>query len=87
MKYQLVQSTEAGLVSSFFPQEGVIAAMSIRGFEVSGRSKVGGVLRKELQGQPEFRGVAGPMWGGTDDETGEPIVRYEDWKSYDILST
>ena len=42
-------------------------------------------LRPELQGQPKFKGLCGPMWGGRDDK-GRPVIRYEDQKTYDSLS-
>lgn len=35
----------------------------------------------ELQGQPKFKDLAGPFYGG------EGIVRYEDWHTYRNLST
>ncbi len=37
-------------------------------------------LRAELQGQPVFRGLLGPMWDGD-------AIRYEDQASNDFLST
>lgn len=59
------------------------AAFAIRGFEPTG--KVGGDhLRQELRGQPKFHGLLGPMYGGAHD--GEPIIRYEDQRSYSTLS-
>jgi hypothetical protein len=43
-------------------------------------------VRTELQGQPKFEGLYGPMWGGWDDD-GQAVIRYEDHGSYDFLST
>jgi hypothetical protein len=49
-----------------------IEAMEDRGFEHMGYSRTGGRLRPELQGQPKFRELAGPMYDGG-------RVRYETW--------
>lgn len=35
--------------------------------------------RKELEGQPKFSGLCGPMWDGD-------AIRYEDVQTYNILS-
>lgn len=42
--------------------------------------------RAELQGQPRFHGFLGPMYDG-ENSLGQPIIRYEDQSSYDVLST
>lgn len=42
-------------------------------------------LRRELQGQPVFDRFNGPLWGGTD-ESGSPVVRYENWRAAEVLS-
>jgi len=75
-------------VTSEFTEENVIPAMSVRGYEVQGvqeQYKGGIQLREQLVGQPKFSGVAGPMWNGQTPE-GEPIIRYENWAAYNILS-
>lgn len=47
--------------------------------------RVGGEhLRKELVGKPCFHSLCGPMWGGYNG--GRPVIRYETWPAYDILS-
>lgn len=56
-----------------------------RGFRFTGQYQTGTQLREELRGQPKFEGLCGPMWGGTTAE-GDPIIRYEDWDSYNVLS-
>jgi len=61
-----------------------VAAFAERGFTFTG-PETHGHLRAELRRQPRFEGLAGPMWGGTADN-GDPIVRYEDWDSYNFLS-
>jgi prefoldin subunit 5 len=67
-------------------QEGgpLIECFAARGYQHTG-DETRTVLRKELQGQPKFQGLCGPMWGGTD-ENGDPVIRYEDWASYEVLS-
>ena len=45
----------------------------------------GNRLRAELRGQPCFRGLCGPQWGGLN-ESGGPIVRYETWEAYKFYS-
>lgn len=83
-KFCLVQSVEGKLTSSVFTEANVIPAMSARGFEINPDRVGGHHLRPELRGQPCFKGLCGPMWGGED--SGEPIVRYEDSEANDILS-
>jgi hypothetical protein len=80
-KYQLV-TNNARKAEMFDARP--IAEFGKRGFEYTG-GEGGGQLRKELHGQPKFTGLCGPMWGGTADN-GEPIIRYEDWDTYNILS-
>ncbi len=78
MKYQLV--TNRARCGEIFSDT---AAIEVRGFRFTGGE--GGNLREELRGQPKFDGLCGPMWGGTT-EDGEPIIRYEDWGTYELLS-
>lgn len=59
----------------------LIAYMQARGHAVKGYSPTGGVLRPELQGQPRFAGLLGPMWGGDDTP-----LRYEDQAVFNMLS-
>lgn len=61
--------------------EAVIAA----GFEQTGTSRTGGMLRPMLQGQPTFKGFGGPMYGKSY-ETGEECLRYESFDANDRLS-
>ena len=82
MKYQLVQKIEGlGLVSDVFEAENAIAAFEVRGFKFKGIKAGHSQLRPELRNQAEFDGLCGPMWGG------EGVLRYEDWKAYEMLST
>jgi hypothetical protein len=68
-----------------FETDDPYAAFDIRGFRMELGKGGADYLREELRGQPKFAGLCGPMWGGTD-EQGRPIIRYEDWRSYDFLS-
>jgi hypothetical protein len=42
--------------------------------------------REELQNEPTYKELCGPMWGGIDAASGKPIMRYEDWTAYEIMS-
>lgn len=44
----------------------------------------GAHLRECLQGQPRLKNMAGPMYDG--EHMGYPVVRYESWAVYDMLS-
>jgi len=87
MKTKLVQyDKEAGfIVSEFSNLEDFLAGAEVRGFKADGLSKVypadqkGAFPRAELQGQPKFKGLCGPMWDGG-------VLRYEDWKAYEKMS-
>jgi len=77
---KLVQCVDGQfLVSEFGPAVDLIAAMEIRGYAFlklnANRSQ-----RAELQGQPKFRGLNGPMWDG------EGVIRYEDPSTTERLS-
>lgn len=56
-----------------------IAEVEALGYPREGTTPFGR-LRPELQGQPTFEGLCGPMW--QDAET----LRYETWQANDILS-
>ena len=60
---KLIQSVEGMTLVSDFAHENIVAAMTTRGYAFLGLT-TSKSLRAELQGQPKFRGVAGPMWGG-----------------------
>lgn len=83
MKYRIVLMVEGAMVDAL-DGTGVTSEAELvefcrgRGFERTGtlRDSVG---RSELQGQPIFAGLAGPMWDGGG-------VRYEDYRVNEILS-
>lgn len=78
MKYRLIQNVEGKWLNTELTDENLHAALEVRGFEFIGL-QTGNHLRKELQGEPMFSGLIGPMWDGD-------AVRYEDQAAYDRLS-
>jgi len=79
MRYTLVQIIDGQFVSSTFDGDDVYTGMEIRGYEFTGLN-TNTHNRAELQEQPKFAGVCGPMWNGDG-------IRYECPKTYDILSS
>lgn len=87
MKYQTVTSKDGGgMQSATFPISGdrieigdFVSAMEIRGWVLTGFHK-NKLTRRELQGQPQFKDLNGPMWDGDH-------IRYEDMASYLTLSS
>jgi len=81
-KYQIVtnKAREAEIIDA----ADAIGAFEDRGYVYTG-GEGGPHLRPELRGQPKFTELCGPMWGGTTAD-GTPIIRYEDWGSYEVLS-
>jgi hypothetical protein len=80
MRARLVQNDPAsGFIVTEFPAGcDLIAAMEVRGFTFY-RLHNNPRTRPQLQGQPIFSGLLGPMWDGD-------RVRYEDQGAYDRLS-
>jgi hypothetical protein len=83
-RYRLVQSVDGMLVPTELNPDNLVPAMSVRGYELTGFCNRRG-LRAELIGQPEFKGVLGPMWDGERD--GVAWVRYECPEANRQLST
>jgi len=81
-KFQIVTAgaTKSDRFDTFQP----IECFAARGYRHTGYA-TRTCLRPELSGQPTFEGLCGPLWGGTEPD-GTPVIRYEDWASYDILS-
>ena len=76
MKYRIVQNVDGEWITS--EPTDIIAWANVTGRTIVGymnRPKV----RAELQGQPMFSDLCGPMWDGD-------AIRYEDQRSNDILS-
>lgn len=82
MAYQIVITTEDGMVSTF--PDSIEAWASDNHAEITGMS-ANPRTRPELQGHPTLAGFVGPCWGGLT-ETGEPVIRYEDAQTYADLS-
>ncbi len=59
-------------------KEAFIEAMERNGYTLKG-VETNHRLRTELQGQPKFEGLAGPMWDGDK-------IRYEDWSTNERMS-
>ena len=83
MKIQLVQMIDRELIVSWTDEQSVHAFMEVRGFSFV-KLNANQRHRAELQGQPVFAGVLGPMWGGLQD--GKPTIRYEDADTYRAMS-
>lgn len=84
MRYQLVQMIEGEFtVTNFGPAVDFLAAMEVRGYSFV-KLNTNPRQRQELQGQPIFGQLVGPMWGGMVE--GAPCVRYEDSAACDALS-
>lgn len=80
MEYQLVQyDAAAGFIVTKGAIENIYAAFEVRGFLPTGKLS-GPPLRPEIQGQPKFFGLNGPMYGGPG------VVRYESVEAYAVLS-
>ena len=78
MKARLIQNIDDQWLTSGFEAADLIPSMEAQDFKHMGfnTNKSQGA---ELQGQPKFEGVIGPVWG-------EDHIRYEDEASYDRLS-
>jgi hypothetical protein len=61
-----------------WPQFEVSFGMDFDGIEESEH------LRECLQGQPTIKGLCGPMYDG--EINGQPVIRYETWAAYNVLS-
>lgn len=83
MLYEFVHAVDKQLIVETFTEDNVIPAMSARGCSLTGFNN-NHRHRKELQGQPMFSGICGPMWGGEKD--GKPCIRYECTEAYRRLS-
>lgn len=87
-KVLLVQMVEGQMITSETAIENIDAFMSVREFTPTGfkpeTASFGHKtinVREEIAGQPTYKELAGPSYGG------EGVVRYEDWASYERLST
>ena len=79
MKYRIIQNVEGQFFKTEVEGDNIFLAAEVRGFafvKLNNNKR----QRAELQGQPIFAGLCGPMWDGD-------AIRYEDQISNDILST
>lgn len=79
MKVCVVQLVAGQWDRQEFASTDLIAAMEVRGYTFAGLT-TSLRLRPELQAQPMFNELVGPMWDGD-------AIRYEDAAANDILST
>jgi len=77
MKYRIAQCVDGQIVTT--EPADIFAWAEVAGFQIVKLSN-NPRQRAELQGQPIFVSLCGPMWDGD-------AVRYEDQRSNDILST
>jgi hypothetical protein len=80
-KYQVVVMAE-GKFFQYAPKD-MFAFGEIGQYEFEGIEERA-YLKPELQGQPKFKKLAGPMYGGEED--GVPVIRYESWEAYERMS-
>lgn len=81
MEYRIVRQSGTGLEVITFtastPADAILEAAkhgyAFRGFNANSAQ------REELQGQPKFTGLLGPMWD-------QDAIRYEDQAAYDEFS-
>ena len=88
MRAKIVQTVGGQMVVATVSMDAIEEAMSVRNAKKSGevvRSRGRIARREELIGLPTFSGFCGPMWDGYGDDD-EPVVRYEDWETYRLLS-
>jgi hypothetical protein len=79
MNYQFVHVIEGQLVSVEVSSDGVYGWAKANGYEFL-KANSNKAHRPELQGQPIFSGLAGPMWNGNN------VIRYESPEAYEICS-
>jgi hypothetical protein len=85
MHIQIVYVVNHSLAQETFETEDAIADLARRGWTHTG-AQGGAPLRAELRGQPKFKGLCGPMWGGNTGPGGAPVIRYETSEAYSSLS-
>lgn len=83
-KFKLVQRVDGDWIEDTWNDvDSFISAMEIRGFSFSGVNR-NPKQREELQDQPKFARLLGPMYDGERD--GHYVVRYENQEANDALS-
>ena len=79
MKARLYQIIGGRSAKTEFEENQLISGMKAKGFALRGFNH-NASQRAELQDQPKFQGVLGPMWDGDG-------LRYEDPATYEALSS
>lgn len=77
MRYRIVQTISRRLVVTELTDDTLIPALEVRGYAMAGINR-NRKQREELQEQPIFDGLVGPMWDGD-------AIRYEDAEAYCTL--
>lgn len=90
VRYEVVTMGPGGPVAAYFIGAAALtAAMVAHGFKYQGPTQ-SRRLRSELQGQPVFSGLCGPMWGGNApsdaNDSADFTVRYEDSAANEVFS-
>lgn len=82
MKYRIVHEIHGHLIKSEFSgaldTNNIVIQANVLGFEFD-KFNFNNRQRAELQGQPIFKGLVGPMWDGD-------AIRYEDERTYALMS-
>jgi len=78
--YRVVKETDQGFKAELFDTKEELLS-KYKSLGVNKRTST----RKELQGQPLLERILGPMYDGVID--GKVVIRYEDQKVYDALSS
>jgi hypothetical protein len=79
MKARIIQLVEGQWFTHEVEADNLIPFMAVRGHEFTGFNNNRPRQREELQGQPMFKGMYGPMWDGD-------AIRYESPEAYAKLS-
>lgn len=80
IRYTVYGLEDEGVRGPYKSVDDLIDALKRVGITQSGYSSTTGRLRPELQGQPTFKGLVGPMFDGPG------VARYETGETYDRLS-
>ncbi len=78
MKARIIQTVDGEFITTTVDADNLIPAMEVRGYAFV-RFNDNTRQRAELQDQPKFKGINGPMWDGD-------AIRYECPETYSALS-
>ncbi|MFJ8528608.1 hypothetical protein [Bacillus sp. NPDC094106] len=76
--YEVISDTKSGMKrEEFHSVDEITSKYTLNGFKEH-------AMKQELQGQPRFFGLLGPMYNGV--KNGVPVIRYETQVVYNALS-